>query len=526
MSAKAWLKLLVAVALILGIAFRCINLDRKIFWVDEVATALRIAGNTKASVTAALMQQPQISVAQLQQYQQPSLDRNWRDTITALTQSPEHAPLYFLLASAWTQAFGSSIAALRSLSVVFSLLTLPVLYALCDELFAAPVAGPLAIALFAVSPFHVAYAQEARPYSLWTLAIALSSLTLLRAVRLKTVWGWSLYAASLVIGLYTSLLTLLVAIGHSLYVGILSQFRPTQLTKAFGLAIALSTVAFLPWLAVILQQFQQLQANTTWMREPMALPAMVAVWLYTIVILFVDFPVYLPVDPVIIGAILCDLVLLAIVGVAVYRSARTPPRSRFFLLTLLLTTPIVLILIDLLLGQQASTAPRYMIPAHLGIQLAVAYCFSQTIFAQPGWRVALLLVLSLGVASGVANLDRSPRYQKTRNLHNPSIAAIVNAAPRPIVLAEPEAVIDMLSLSHNLDPDVVVELRSPADFPQTLQDCRQRFLFNPTPTLLADLQQQPVQLTPLYQPQLLIPGEISLSLWTVRSMVGNCSPLL
>lgn len=42
------------------------------------------------------------------------------------------------------------------------------------------------MALIAVSPFHVLYAQEAREYSLWTVTILLSSAALLRAMRVKT----------------------------------------------------------------------------------------------------------------------------------------------------------------------------------------------------------------------------------------------------------------------------------------------------------------------------------------------------
>ncbi|MEG3987264.1 hypothetical protein QUA13_08880 [Microcoleus sp. S28C3] len=44
----------------------------------------------------------------------------------------------------------------------------------------------IAVGLLAVSPLHVLYAQEARPYCLWPALILISCASLLRAMRLET----------------------------------------------------------------------------------------------------------------------------------------------------------------------------------------------------------------------------------------------------------------------------------------------------------------------------------------------------
>ena len=75
----------------------------------------------------------------------------------------------------------------------------------------------MAIALMTISSFHVLYAQEARPYSLWTVTILLSSWVLLRALRLKTQVSWGIYAVTLALGFYTHLYSLFVSIGHGIY---------------------------------------------------------------------------------------------------------------------------------------------------------------------------------------------------------------------------------------------------------------------------------------------------------------------
>jgi uncharacterized membrane protein len=43
-------QLLVILLLILGIFFRIAYLDRKVYWVDEVATSIRVAGYTRTEV--------------------------------------------------------------------------------------------------------------------------------------------------------------------------------------------------------------------------------------------------------------------------------------------------------------------------------------------------------------------------------------------------------------------------------------------------------------------------------------------
>lgn len=131
-----WLRLLFVIILILGIFFRFVNLDRKIYWQDETATSLRIAGYSKSEFVRQVYKGQIISVEELQRrYQSLSSEKSWLDTVKALTGRPEHSPLYYLMARLWAQWFGSSVAAMRSLPVLISLLAFPAIYWLCLELF-------------------------------------------------------------------------------------------------------------------------------------------------------------------------------------------------------------------------------------------------------------------------------------------------------------------------------------------------------------------------------------------------------
>ena len=97
--------------------FRVAHLDQKVFWVDEVATVIRAAGYTKTEVIAQLATGKLHTPTDLLAYQQITPERTLADTLSALVQSPEHAPLYFLLTRFWMQLFGSSMVAVRSFSV-------------------------------------------------------------------------------------------------------------------------------------------------------------------------------------------------------------------------------------------------------------------------------------------------------------------------------------------------------------------------------------------------------------------------
>ena len=90
-------------------------------------------------------------------------------------------PLYHLLLYFWVKLTGSSVFALRFLSLVLGVLTVPLVYHLARLTFGEPV-GLLAALLCAISPFMVYYSQEVRMYALATFFTTLLMLFLARIV--------------------------------------------------------------------------------------------------------------------------------------------------------------------------------------------------------------------------------------------------------------------------------------------------------------------------------------------------------
>ena len=87
--------------------------------------------------------------------------------------------LYYTLLHYWVLIFGESEVAIRSLSVVFAILTVPAIYALGTRVVGRE-ASLAAALLLAVNPFFIRYAQETRAYSLALLLVTVSSYLFLR----------------------------------------------------------------------------------------------------------------------------------------------------------------------------------------------------------------------------------------------------------------------------------------------------------------------------------------------------------
>lgn len=112
---------------------------------------------------------------------------SFRELWLVLPREDSHPALYYTLLKLWTGLFGSGETGLRGLSALSGVATVPVLYAAGRALGPSAEAGRrlgiMAALLFALSPLHLAYAQEARPYAPQTFAVALGLLGVLMLMR-------------------------------------------------------------------------------------------------------------------------------------------------------------------------------------------------------------------------------------------------------------------------------------------------------------------------------------------------------
>ncbi|MEH1789790.1 glycosyltransferase family 39 protein [Nostoc sp.] len=460
-----WLRTLVVVILTLGIFFRFINLDKKIYWGDETFTSLRLSGYTTKEVDSQLFDGRIVTIEDIQKYQRTNSQKDFTDTIKGLAlEEPQLPPLYFLIARFWVTLFGNSIAVTRSISALISLLIFPCTYWLCLELFGSSLVGWIAMAIMAVSPFNVLYAQEARPYSLWAVTIVLSSASFLRALRLKTKLSWLLYAITMTLGLYTYLLTILVAIGNGLYVLVIERFRFTKTVIAYILASFLVLLGFVPWILSIIVNFDSLQDTSNWAFETMSISNVVQEWMRNISYSFMDFWYFFTYFPdskfnLSFGTYLIPL-LLILVGYSVYFIGReTPPNISVFILTLMGASSLPLMLSDFLSGGYRSIMARYFVPSYIGIYLSVAYLFAKKItsinrglFITNLWKVSFLALLMGGIISFSVSSQAETWWTK-RTLDHVIVPKLINQTSHPLLILE-DSMPMVASLSYLLNSDV------------------------------------------------------------------------
>ncbi len=169
-----------AAIMLIAIALRCGGVVRESAWFDEVLS--------------------------LQTLDASSLSAFW----TRLSEADPPAilaPGYFTVEYGWASVFGHSVISLRCFSLIFGILSIPLL-ALLGRRFAGGSAGLIAALCLACSLPHIYYSQEIRMYALVLFLTLLSVETLLRAMEGKEQYWWLIHGFSNALLIWSSIFTL------------------------------------------------------------------------------------------------------------------------------------------------------------------------------------------------------------------------------------------------------------------------------------------------------------------------------
>ncbi|NJR38040.1 MAG: phospholipid carrier-dependent glycosyltransferase [Leptolyngbyaceae cyanobacterium CSU_1_4] len=496
-TASARLRMLLTIVIILGIALRFINLDRKVYWHDEVYTSMRAAGFTRGAIDQELFQNKIIPAPSLQKFQQIKPGSTVADTINSLkVEDPQHPPLYFLMARFWMQIFGGSLTASRLLPALLSLFSLPLMYKLAIELFDSQRVAWMATALLAISPFDILFAQTARQYGLLTTLIIGSSLSLLRSLRHSHWKNWAVYGISVALGLYTHPFFALTLIGQGVFVilnkqpvkphkgNVVPRVQGVNRWLGFASAIALALLLYAPWIQVLYTNAQRAADTTDWARIPQPFSYLAKLWTLSFTSLFIDldfgfdnswnFLLRIP-----------FIILILSAFYFVYR--RTSQHVWLFILTSVFVPFLLLALPDLLIGGKRSAVSRYLISCYPGIQLAVAYLLAIGLTTgKVFWRSALALVLTASVISCGTSVLAETWWNKDLSYDNATVSRLVNAeaAKNPVLASDIGDDFtntgDLISLSYRLKDNVRLFLMSrPTNFDAIAQE-PEVLLFRPS----------------------------------------------
>ncbi len=166
---------------------------------------------------------------------------DWTKFVTLLSHREANMTFYYLVLKAWS-VLSTNETFVRTLSVIFALATLPVLYALGARLFGPHVAIASTL-LLSVNSLHIVYGQIARSYSLVVFLVTLSALLFVKGVEQPSWRIWAGYAITTVLALYSHFFALFVVIAQWGSLWFLRDRRvPWDMFVPAALIVALSTI--------------------------------------------------------------------------------------------------------------------------------------------------------------------------------------------------------------------------------------------------------------------------------------------
>ncbi len=482
--------ILIIVLISLGIVFRCINLEQKVYWLDEFFTSIRSSGFTVGEVNDQIFVDKIINPNQILKFQNIKPKSTSIDTVNALAKEvPQHPPLYFLITRYWVKSFGSSLTAYRSLPIVISLFSLPLIYLLSFKLFNSKVTAIFSVILLSLSPVNILYDQTARQYSLFTLLIITSSLLLLKAIEKPSYKNWVLYSITGVIGLYTHLFFLLTLISQSIFIifkTILNKQWKAILPK-FLSAILSWIILYSPWIIVLINNFENASNSSSWVQGKQTIVYYLKFWMLSFTSLFIDLNFGIDNFVIYLERLLFILLILAAIYTVFIRANQT---AKLYILISIFVPFLLLVIPDILFEARRSTITRYLLPCFLGVQLAVAYFFSEIL--KRSYKVGTIiiaLVLTASIISNTKNALSETSWAKGTSYSNNKIVALVNTHSSPLLITDRGNsylnVGELISLSYFLNDDVkILPLSYPPkpDFLKSVVDNNQSkiFVFRPS----------------------------------------------
>lgn len=195
-----------------------------------------------------------------------------------LAQGIQLTPFFHWVTKLWLFT-GTSEWALRFPAVVFSVLTIPLIYQLGKTFFSSTV-GLLAAVIIVITPFQIWYAQELKIYSILTLSATGSMIffgLLLKKETRPRFLGLLLFN---IIGIYAHYFMLLITTVQFIFILIYLK-KYFHLLQNWVFTQILSITALIPWFGFIFFR-QHFATGVGWIPNPTILDPLLTIWNFTI----------------------------------------------------------------------------------------------------------------------------------------------------------------------------------------------------------------------------------------------------
>lgn len=235
-AAASPLRSVIAGQLLVAALVTCTTLGRLPFWRDEVAS-VSIAGRGLAAI------------------------------LVVMGKTDANSGLYYFLLHAWMAAVPMAHLSegwMRVPSALCAIATVPVTTLIAQHLFDRGVAAVAGFVL-ALNLYFLAYAQEARSYSLAMLLSTLSTFAFIAIMRHPTTYAIIAYTATMVLAIYANLFAILLLAAHIVSLPLVDRER--RAGRSFALSLAAIALPTAPFATFVLAQGGR---QVSWLPRPTA----------------------------------------------------------------------------------------------------------------------------------------------------------------------------------------------------------------------------------------------------------------
>jgi mannosyltransferase len=383
-SIRTWLHqgLGLMVVIMIALAFRMYRLSAQSLWLDEAWT-----------VSAANRSLPEI-----------------------LLYYSNIPPLHQVIVRLFIAILGTSEFSVRLPSVLAGVLSVVLVYAITTRLFNKSI-GLVAGLILAISPFHVWYSQDARPYALLVVLSLASVWFFLRLRDRPNFIGFTGYVVTTTLAMYTHVYALFLLLFQNLYM-LHSWRKPARLGQKWIVSQATVLVLSVPWYYFIFFIFSGHGGGVPWAGfrkevDPIVIPYTFFVYSLGISVgpsladlhLSRSLDLFMPYVGVLLPACIA-FALMFLLGL--YSTGKDKPRLPFLLLYLFV--PILGAFMITVLYSRITYNVRYTAIALPAYTIILAKGITSV--RRKGWRLLLILLIVGFSAHALGNYYFNAKYAK------------------------------------------------------------------------------------------------------------------
>jgi mannosyltransferase len=187
-------------------------------------------------------------------------------SVQDMAASSNQPPLYFLLLRGWIHLFGASEAAIRSLSAIFGVLAVWLIFLAGKALFS-PRVGLTGAFLASIAYFPIYHSQEARAYSLLLFLSLLSYWLFIKIIKTGKKWFYPAYLLTGLLLVYTHFYGLFIIFSQVVFFLVFfKQFKAQR--WPFIATIAVIVLSLIPFFWLLKHNISSIVGNGFWLPRP------------------------------------------------------------------------------------------------------------------------------------------------------------------------------------------------------------------------------------------------------------------